>query len=66
MLLTWRYAHALRGRPAGETRASYDERPVPQRTSTLAATDRASSRGPGQTVIARFTQTSPISMPTFW
>jgi hypothetical protein len=60
VLLTWRYAHALR-RPTGEPGTSYDGKPAEIRASTR---DPAPPRR-AQTAIARFTQTSPTSMPTF-
>jgi hypothetical protein len=58
MLLTWRYAHVVR-RPVADAGTSYDE-------PTITGTGR--EPGPatrGQTVIPRFSHTSPTSIPTF-
>jgi hypothetical protein len=58
MLLTWRYAHVVR-RPVADAGPEYDE------PASGGVGREASARGRGQTVIPRFSQTSPTSMPTF-
>jgi len=58
MLLTWRYAHVVR-RPVAEPGTSYDEASVADPGREPGATGRR------QTVIPRFSHTSPTSMPTF-
>jgi hypothetical protein len=58
MLLTWRYAHALR-RPLADAGTAYDE-PVGAAHAAEPGVPRR-----GQTVVPRFSHTSPTSMPTF-
>ena len=58
MLLTWRYAHVVR-RPVADAGPAYDEPPITRPGREPGATGR------GQTVIPRFSHTSPTSIPTF-